>query len=138
MSHSYPPSFIEENAMQMERILWLQYERPPHPDAVVYPAGEEDLKLVLAVMDLPYRERCHLSGLLRNWLSEAESQNPFERPGVAVRFGAGLYHPVPWRFAKWLSCILPLPDAAAERTRKRIQNWLENEKPAEFVSLNSV
>lgn len=120
----------------MQRTLWLQYERPPHPDAVVYPAGEDDLKLVLAVFELPYRERCRLSGLLRNWLSEAESQNPFERPGVAVRFGEGLYHRLPWRFAKWLSCVLPIPEGGAVRTRTRILAWLENDNPSKFVNLN--
>lgn len=45
----------------MHRTLWLQYERPPHADAVIYPASEADVKLALAALTLPYPERCRLA-----------------------------------------------------------------------------
>lgn len=111
----------------MQRILWLKFERPPHPNAVVHPATETDLRLVMALLEQPWRERNHLSGLLRNWLSAQEAVSPFERPGVAVRFGEGLYQPVPWRLAKWLACVLPIGDGGALSTRSRIRNWLEHQ-----------
>ena len=41
----------------MSSILWLAYERPPHPDSVRVAAGETDLRFVLAVLSLPYRDR---------------------------------------------------------------------------------
>lgn len=118
----------------MQRTLWLVYERPPHPDAVAYPANAEELELVLTVMKLPHRDRCHLSGLLRNWLAEVKDEDPIDRPGVAVRFGAGLYQPVPWRLAKWLSCILPINESGAESTRGQIRAWLENETLSQSLS----
>ncbi len=117
----------------MQNILWLRFERPPHPDAVAHPANVEDLRLVLALLELPWRERNRLSGLLRNWLSAAEEQCPIDRPGVAVWFGDGLYQPVPWRLAKWLACVLPIGDGGAISTRNRIQSWLENEKESRIL-----
>ncbi len=111
----------------MQRILWLKFERPPHADAVVHPANEDELRLVMALLELPHRDRNHLSELLRNWLSASEKKSPFERPGVAVRFGGGLYQLVPWRLAKWLACVLPIGDGGAVSTSSRIRQWLENE-----------
>lgn len=122
--------FLIENRFkgnEMQRILWLKFERPPHPDAVAHPATESELRLVAALLKLPWRERNHLSGLLRNWLSQSEKDSPFDRPGVAIRFGEGLYQPIPWRLAKWLACVLPIGEGGAICTRGRIRNWLENE-----------
>ena len=117
----------------MQRILWLKFERPPHPDAVVHPANEEEVRLVLALLEMPFCDRNRLSGLFRNWLSASEKLPLHDRPGVAVRFGEGLYQPIPWRLAKWLACVLPMSDGAALSTRRRIQHWLENEKKAEII-----
>ena len=117
----------------MQRTLWLKFERPPHPDAVVHPASEEELRLVVALLELPVRERNHLSGLLRNWLKRCGRQSPFDRPGVAVRFGAGLYQPIPWRLAKWLASVLPISESGAIAIRRRIQHWLENENESRII-----
>jgi hypothetical protein len=119
----------------MQRILWLKYERPPHADAVAYPAGESDLKLVMALLELPSRDRCRLSGHLRNWLKASGGKSPFDRPGVAVRFGEGLYQPVPWRLAKWLACVLPMGDGAAVSTRSRFRRWLDNAVVGRILTL---
>ncbi len=110
----------------MQRILWLRYESPPHVDAVAHPANAEELRLVMALLNLPQRERNHLSGLLRNWLKAACEKSLHDRPAVAVRFGEGLYQPIPWRLAKWLSCVLPIGDGGTITTRCRIRQWLEN------------
>jgi hypothetical protein len=117
----------------MQRILWLKFERPPHPEAVVHPANEEELRLVIALLEMPARERGRLSGLLRNWLSASEKFPVHDRPGVAVRFGEGLYQPVSWRLAKWLACVLPISESGAIATRRRIQHWLETEKETRIV-----
>jgi hypothetical protein len=37
---------------------------------------------------------------------------------------SGLYHPVPWRLAKWLSRVLVADDAIVARTTARIERWL--------------
>ncbi len=118
----------------MQNILWLRFERPPHPDAVAHPANEDELRLVLALLALPWWERNRLSGLLRNWLSAAQGQPPLERRGVAVRFGDGLYQPVPWRLAKWLACVLPIGNGGAISTRGRIRRWLENERNSQILA----
>lgn len=120
----------------MQRILWLKFERPPHPNAVVHPATESELRLVMALLELPHRERNHLSGLLRNWLTAAEKDSPWDRPRVAVRFGDGLYQPVPWRLAKWLACVLPIGDGGAISTRGRIRNWLETSPRSTLLGLD--
>jgi hypothetical protein len=121
---------VEQN---MQRTLWLGYERPPHADAVAHPANEDELRLVMALLELPGRDRNRLSGHLRNWLSASERETPHNRPGVAVRFGEGLYQPVPWRLAKWLACVLPIGDGGAISTRSRIRRWLENEQESQLI-----
>jgi hypothetical protein len=120
----------------MPRILWLRYERPPHKDAVAHPANEDELRLVMALLELPHRERTHLSGLLRNWLKATEKDSPFDRPAIAVRFGEGLYQPVDWRLAKWLACVLPIGEGGAITTRSRIRRWLENEPAFKIIGLD--
>ncbi len=119
----------------MEHFLWLVYEQPPHGDAVAYPASVEDLRVVLALLKLTLRERTHLSELLRNWLAAHKEESPFDRPSVAVRFGEGLYHPLPWRLAKWLACILPIHLGGARMLQTRIQHWLENREESQTLVL---
>ena len=91
------------------------------------------MRLVTALLELPWRDRNRLGGLLRNWLSAANREPAVERPGVAVRFGDGLYQPVPWRLAKWLACVLPIGDGGAISTRCRIRRWLEDERDSQIL-----
>lgn len=118
----------------MPRILWLVYERPPHPDAVSCPAGEEDARLVLELLARPYSQRLHLAEQLRNFHKGQDRRPIADRQRVPCRRPSGLYHPVPWRLAKWLACVLPAGTAVIERTTTRIHTWLEQNSETQVVS----
>ncbi len=109
----------------MSRILWLAYERLPHPDAVSYPAGEDDVHLVLELLARPYADRQRISEQLRRYQTEQDTLPTFCRQSIPCRRNSGLYHLVPWRLAKWLSAVLRAEDPVIERTQTRIRNWLQ-------------
>jgi len=108
----------------MPRVLWLAFERPPHPDAVCHPATADDVHLVLELFASPRPMRMRWSEQLRNYLSQQADIAPWSRPAVPCRRACGLYVLVPWRFAKWLSVVLPAADGLLERTAQRLQRWL--------------
>jgi hypothetical protein len=103
--------------------LWLVYERPPHPDAVSYPAREEDLQLVLEMLSATRWRRMQIAEQLGNYLREQRIRSPFQRLGVPLRRESGLYQIIPWRFAQWMSRVLTGPDALLERVRGQIEAW---------------
>jgi len=106
------------------RLLWLVFERVPHPEAVCYAASEEDARLAETLLSSPRTERLKYAEQLRNYLREQDPLPPFERPGVACRAGAGLYRVISWRFAKWQANTLPAEGTPLERMRGRIRDWL--------------
>ena len=111
--------------MEVGRVLWLVYERVPHPEAVCYGASAEDVGLVLELFGKPYAERIRLAGALRSYLREQEGRALLERRWAPVRRESGLYQPVPWRLAKWLACVLRAEHGVVERTGRRLRRWLE-------------
>ena len=115
-------------------MLWLVYERIGHPDAVSYPASEDDAQLAAELFRQPYPKRLHLAEQLRNFLKRQERLSPIDRQRVPCRRVSGLYQLVPWRFAKWLSLVLAADDAVALKTRRRIEAWIESK--AEPQTLN--
>ncbi len=108
----------------MHDVLWLVFERVPHPEAVCYAADEGDARLALNLLRQPLVERLRYAEQLRNYLREQAGLSPFERPGVACREGAGLFRVISWRFAKWLANVLPAEGTAADCARGRIEDWL--------------
>ena len=106
------------------RLLWLVYERPPHPDAVSYPAEEDDVRLAIELLESPYVRRRHVAEQLRNFLAAQSRRSPLDRQRVPCRRASGWYHLVPWRFAKWLAAVLPAPDSIAAATARRLHDWL--------------
>jgi len=105
------------------RLLWLTYERPPHADAVCYPASEDDAEFVVALLKRPYRERTRLTGQLIRFLAEQDRKPPLDRCSVACRTPSGLYRRVPWRLAKWLRHVLPAAESVIQQTIARIDQW---------------
>ncbi|MGD9853825.1 MAG: hypothetical protein AB7U20_02645 [Planctomycetaceae bacterium] len=105
------------------RLLWLAYERPPHPDAVCHPASEEEAEFVLALLRRNYGERARLTEQLVRFLAEETRRNAVDRRSVACRTPSGLYRCVPWRLAKWLRHVLPATESAVQRTIARIEQW---------------
>lgn len=118
---SRPPQAAQEDVM---RVMWLVFERLPHPEAVCYAAGEADVRLAEVLLKQPRIERVRYAEQLRNYLREQEGLSPFARPGVACREGDGLYQVISWRFAKWLANVLPAEGAQLEGVRGRIADWL--------------
>lgn len=111
----------------MERVLWLRFERAPHPDAVCHAADEQDARLVVELLSRPRLERVYVAARLRNYLARQEALPPLSRAAVPVRRCDGIFRLVPWRLAKWLSCVLPATDGVLERTRSRVESWLAND-----------
>jgi len=104
--------------------LWLVFERVPHPDAVAYSASKEDVRFALDLLQREEADRLRIGQELSVYLSQMRGQNPFQRPQVPVRSSSGLYHLVPWRFAKWLSLSCRVCPSARERTCRRLEAWL--------------
>lgn len=110
----------------MARILWLAFERPPHEDAVCYPATTADVHLVLELLALPETLRSDITAKLKRMLAAQSSQDPWTRPSIPCRRSNGLYVLVSWRLAKWLSAVLPASEGLIERTEQRLRRWLEH------------
>jgi hypothetical protein len=109
----------------MPRLLWLAFERPPHPDAVCHPATADEVQLVLEFLAGSVTQRRQRAEQLRNYLAQQAALPPWSRPAVPCRRATGLYVLVPWRLAKWLATVLPATDGLLERTRGRLQRWLQ-------------
>lgn len=121
----------------MSRILWLVYERVPHPDAVSYPAVEEDVRLVLELLSRSYPERLQQAEQMRNYLSEQREVSVIDRKTVPIRRVSGLYQPASWRLVKWLSMVLPAGEGVVMNTKKRMRMWLEVCGETEVINLAS-
>ncbi len=110
----------------MPRILWLAFERPPHVDAVCYPATSEDVHLVLELLAQPVEWRSAMAIKLRRMLDGQRTISPWSRPTIPCRRSNGLYVLISWRLAKWLSVVLPAAESLIERTEQRLRRWLEH------------
>lgn len=115
----------------MPHVLWLAFETPPHPDAVVAAVTPEIAPAVLQLLSLPLRERLRYTAQLRNWLSRRGESPAFD--SVACRLPGGAVRFLTWRLAKWLSPVLPAEDAVLERTAARIRRWLHADRCAAVV-----
>ncbi len=111
------------------RLLWLTYERSPHPDAICHPATEEDAEFVLTLLRRPYCERMRLTEQLACFLGKQKRDSATDRTSVACRTPSGLYRSVPWRLAKWLRHVLPATDSVLEDTIARIEQWQRRSSP---------
>lgn len=118
----------------MSRLLWLAFERPPHPDAVCHPATVEDVLFVLELLETPETRRRHLAVQLRGYLAQQRDLAPWSRPAVPCRRESGLYALVPWRMASWLSHVLPATPGLIDRTRLRLERWLQAGSSARVVN----
>lgn len=120
----------------MERFLWLAFERPPHPDAVVAAVGERELPLVIDLLRQPYAHRLWYAGRFRNALKR-RPPGDFESAGVICRSPDGVCHVVGPRLAKWLSRVLPADAPVADHTARRLETWLQNDPFAIVVQAKS-
>jgi hypothetical protein len=108
----------------MARILWLVYERVPHPDAVAFPATEADVRFAAELLAQPYAVRRNLAAQLRRYVAVQRARAPVERDWVPCRApGSGIVRPVPYRLAKWLVPVLGADDAVVRETHARLDAW---------------
>lgn len=112
----------------MPLVLWLAYERPPHPDAVRAAAREADLHLVLQLLSLTCAERSRYAVQLANYLRSRNRRSAFSEESLTCRLPDGVCHFINWRLAKWLSHVLPAADAVIERTATQIRTWLRHNR----------
>lgn len=117
------------------RLLWLSYERSPHPDAICHPATIDDAEFVIALLRRPYSERIRLTEQLARFLSTQERLTPTERLPIACRTPSGLYRSVPWRLAKWLRHVLPATESVIKDTIARVE-WWQHQSSAELTCLS--
>ncbi len=118
----------------MPRILWLAFEKPPHPDAVCHPATVDDVLFALELLEFPEEHRCRLAEQLRRYLAQQTGIAPWSRPAVPCRRQSGMYALVPWRFAQWLSVVLPASQGLLERTKLRLEAWLKSQTASKVVN----
>lgn len=114
------------SAASKTRIVWLVFERVPHPDAVSYPADIEDVRLVLSLLDYRLVQRSDLVRKLRRILDVVGREPPCERPTIPARMPNGLYRPISWRLAKWLACVLGCEGSPRERLMARLRTWVDS------------
>lgn len=108
----------------MSPVLWLAFERPPHPQAVCHPATGEEVRLVLELFEHPAEQRQQLATTLQRYLAAQSQITPWQRPCLPCRRSSGLYILIPWRLAQWLSSVLGASDGLIERTQRRLDTWL--------------
>lgn len=118
----------------MPRILWLAFERPPHPDAVCHPATVDDVLFALELLEFPEDHRRRLAAQLRRYLAQQAGIAPWSRPAVPCRRLSGMYALVPWRFAQWLAAVLPATQGLLDRTHNRLKSWLEAQSPSTVLN----
>ncbi|MFQ5732305.1 MAG: hypothetical protein ACE5KM_10165 [Planctomycetaceae bacterium] len=117
----------------MSAVLWLAYERPPHPDAVRAAAREADLCFLLPLLASPYWERCRYAVQFANFLRSRNRRSEFLEDSVTCRLPGGVCHFVNWRLAKWLSHVLPASDAVIARTMTQIRTWLHHNREQDIL-----
>jgi hypothetical protein len=117
----------------MSPVLWLAFERPPHPQAVCHPATGEEVRLVLELFERPAQQRQHLADTLQRYVSAQAKLTPWQRPCIPCRRTSGLYMLIPWRLAQWLSAVLGATDGLIERTQRRLEAWLARRSGASVL-----
>ncbi len=110
----------------MARLLWLAFEQPPHPDAVCHPATVDDVLFVLELLESTVEHRTRVTSQLRKYLEQQRDCEPWSRPSVPCRRESGMYSLIPWRLALWLASILPATASVIDRTRGRLERWLQD------------
>jgi hypothetical protein len=118
-------------------MVWLTHEELPHPEAVICPVSEEHVKLVIDLLAGAYERRMGLLQRLKAIAAKLETLPPIERPSIPARMPNGLYEPVSWRFALWLSHALGIQkDSRREALAARLQHWLDEGGDCDLISTN--
>ena len=120
-----------------QRILWLTYQRLPHPDVVVCPGDEQDVRLVLSLLSYPIARRNQIANRLKQIVAHLQSIPVIDRPSIPARTTSGLYRLMNWRLAFWLSHALAFEGSLLEDTRQLIEQWLAEGADGEVLRTGS-
>ena len=134
MSNSIPSPALR---MKPSRMLWLIHEQLPHADAVICPADEEQVQLVIDLLSSSYERRMGLLQRLKAIAAKLKTIPPIERPTIPARMPNGLYEPISWRFALWLSHVFGIQEESRrEALIGRLQYWLSAGEDCDLISTN--
>lgn len=117
------------------RLLWLIHEQLPHPDAVICPADENQVQLVITLLKDTHERRMGILQRLKAIANKLATIPPIDRPSIPARMPNGLYEPIPWRFVLWLSHVLRIQEASRRQELiTRLQHWLDQGNDCEMIS----
>lgn len=120
------------------RLLWLTHEQLPHPEALICPADESKVRLVVTLLEDSYERRMGILQRLKAIANKLATIPPIERPSIPARMPNGLYQPISWRFALWLSHALGIPeDSRREELAVRLNHWLSEGEDCETISTHN-
>jgi len=123
-------------ATRTARLLWLTYEKIPHPDAVICPVEEAQVRLVISLLETSYERRLGILQRLKSISFKISKLAPIERPSIPARMPNGLYEPISWRFALWLTHALGIQtDSRRQDLIRCLQRWLTEGRDCDRVSL---
>jgi hypothetical protein len=123
-------------ATKSDRLLWLTHERLPHPDAVICPAEEHQVRLVIGLLNESYERRMGIVQRLQAIVSKFKTLAPVDRPSIPARMPNGLYQPISWRFALWLRHAMALKaDDRRQDLIRTLEQWSEQGADCDRVSL---
>jgi len=118
------------------RLLWLTSERLSHPDAVICPAEEHHVKMIIGLLQGRYERRQGILQRLTAIVAKINTLAPIERPGIPARMPNGLYEPISWRLALWMKQALSVSETSCrEAIVGSLERWLENGADGDRFSL---
>lgn len=129
-------NLAEIETTQSARLLWLTHEKLPHPDAVICPVEEAQVRLVISLLEDSYERRRGILQRLKTICEKIKTLAPIERPSIPARMPNGLYAPISWRFALWLSHALGIESESRRQDLIRsLQRWLDEGDDCDRISL---
>lgn len=129
-------SLVEAVTTQTDRLLWLTHERLPHPDAVICPAEENHVQLIIGLLEDSYERRMGILHRLKAISAKINTLAPIERPSIPARMPNGLYEPISWRLALWLSHALAIhAESRRQDLIRALEQWVEDGADCDRVSL---
>ena len=129
-------SHAEIVTTKSDRLLWLSHEKLPHPDAVICPVEETQVRLVISLLEASYERRMGILNRLKTISAKLNTLAPIDRPSIPARMPSGLYEPISWRFALWLVHALGIESESRRQDLiRRLQRWLDAGDDGDRVSL---
>ena len=132
-------TLLEHTGIRQSRLLWLAHERFPHPEAVSCPAEEHQVRMIISRLNDSHERRMGILQRLKSILEKIEQLPPIARPSIPARMPNGLYEPISWRLALWLSRALDVQEASQrEALRNSLKQWLTEGSDGNRISISEL